>query len=386
MSERIYLDHAATTPCRPEAVEAMLPALADGGYNPSSTHAEGRRARALLDGARARAAAAIGCRPREIAFTGSGTEADNIAIAGVAKARGAEGRHAVTAATEHHAVLHAFDALRDEGWEVTVLPVDGAGLVSAERFEAALRPETVLASIMLANNEIGTVAPVARLAAIAHARGVVFHTDAVQAPGLLPVDVAALGVDLLTLSAHKFYGPKGVGLLYIREGTPLAPVVHGGGQEFGLRSGTENVAGIVGLSVALELAVAEQPANEARIGALRDALQAGVLAAIPGVRVHGAGAPRLPNNLNLGIAGVDAQALLVRLDLEGIAASAGSACTAGSVKPSHVVAALGGEAGEGVVRFSLGRLTTQAQVESVLGRLPGIVASMREFPAFVGTR
>jgi cysteine desulfurase len=383
---RIYLDHAATTPCRPEVVAAMLPLFDDDGYNPSSAHSEGRRARAALDEARAQVARLLGARPREIVFTAGGSEANNLAILGVARARRDAGRHAVTAATEHHAVLHALDVLRDDGWEVTVLPVDADGRLDPRAFAGALRPDTVLASIMLANNEIGALAPIRELAAVARGRGVIFHTDAVQGPGQVPIDIDQLGVDLLSLSAHKFYGPKGVGLLYVRAGTPIAPILHGGGQEAGLRSGTENVAGIVGLATALEIAVRELSADAARIAKLRDLFEAGVRAAIPDAVVHGAGGPRLPNNSNLGFPDTDAEALLVRLDLEGISASVGSACNAGSTEPSHVIAALGGSAAPmGVVRFSLGRLTTAAEIESVLARLPGMVGAVREFPAFLGT-
>jgi cysteine desulfurase len=270
------------------------------------------------------------------------------------------------------------------------LGVDAHGRVDPATFADALRDDTVIASVMLANNEIGTIAPIAELAALARERGVVFHTDAVQGTGYLPIDVAELGVDLLAISAHKCYGPKGVGALYVRAGTPLAPLVLGGGQEFGLRSGTENLAGIVGLATALELAVAERPATAARVRALRDRLEVGILAEIPGAAINGAEAPRLPNNCNVRFPGVDGEALLVALDLAGIAVSAGSACTAGATVRSHVIAALspaedGADGPSGVVRFSLGRETTAEQVESVLACLPGMVANMREFPAFVGT-
>ena len=382
--ERIYLDHAATTPCRPEAIEAMLPHLRDAA-NAGSSHADGRRARNAVDDARARVGAALGVQPREIVFTSGGSEADSLALAGVARAARARGRHIVTLATEHHAVLHATEALRDDGWEVTVLGVDGEGLIGIDAFVSALRPDTVLASIMLANNEIGTIAPVAALSRAARERGVLFHTDAVQAPGRVALDAGELGVDLMSLSAHKFYGPKGVGLLFVRTGTPLAPIVLGGGQEAGMRAGTENVAGIIGLATALELAVAELAQSAPRIAALRDAFEAGARARIPDVVVHGAAAPRLPNIANLGFPGADGAALLVSLDLAGVSASAGSACTSGSQQPSHVLAALGQGATTAAVRFSLGRSTTSAQIESVLDLLPGIVASAREAPAFVGT-
>lgn len=383
---RIYLDHAATTPCRPEVVAAMTPLFTDCGYNPSSQHAEGRRARAALDDARERVARVLGTKPREVVFTGGGSEADALAIMGVTRARRADGRHVVTAATEHHAVLHAFEALREDGWSVTMLPVDAQGRVSTSDFTSALRSDTVFASIMLANNEIGTIAPVAELASIARAHGVIFHTDAVQAPGQVPLNAGEAGADLISLSAHKFYGPKGVGLLYVKEGTPLAPLVLGGGQEAGLRSGTENVAGIVGLAVALELAVNEMPEASRRMAALRDALETGVLSALPDTMVYGGGAPRLPNNSSLGFEAVDASALLALLDLAGIAVSRGSACAAGSAEPSHVLEAVDPAAARrGVIRFSLGRVTTQDEIESVITLLPGMVSRTREFPAFVGT-
>ncbi len=376
--DRIYLDHAATTTVRAEVVEAMVPLLR-GGYNASSLHAEGRAARAALDGARATVAGILGAAPREIVFTGSGSEADVLAVVGAARARAADGRHVVTSAIEHHAVLHAVDVLERDGWSVTRLPVDRHGLVDPAAFAAALTPGTTVASIMLANNEIGVVQPVAALAAIARERGVLFHTDAVQAPGWLPLGVAALGVDLLSLSAHKFEGPKGTGVLYVRRGTPLEPLIVGGGHEHGLRAGTENLAGIAGFARALELAEAERPAKAARIGALRDRLQAAIVAGIPDVVVNAAGAPRLPGSLSVAFADTPGDALLMRLDLEGIAASAGSACAAGSLEPSHVAAALGLDERHrlGVIRFSLGRTTTEAEIARVEGRLPALLADVR---------
>ena len=337
--DRIYLDHAATTTVRPEAVAAMVPLLG-GGYNPSSVHAEGRAARAALDDAREAVARVLGAAPREIVFTGGGSESDVTAIVGAARALAGRGRHVVTSAIEHHAVLHAVDVLERDGWRVTRLPVDRRGLVDPQTFAASLGPGTTVASVMLANNEIGVVQPLAELAAIARSRGVVFHTDAVQAAGWLPLTVDTLGVDLLSLSAHKFNGPKGVGVLYVRRGTPVEPLIVGGGQEHGLRAGTENVAGIAGLAAALRLAEAERPLTAPRVAALRDRLEAGIVAAFPDVVVNGAGAPRLPNNLSVAFAGLPSDALLIRLDLEGIAASAGSACAAGSLEPSHVIAAL----------------------------------------------
>jgi cysteine desulfurase len=377
-SQRLYLDYAATTPMRDEAADAMQRASSEGAFNPSSLHAEGRRARALLDRARDCVAAALGASRKEIAFTGSGTEADNLALRGVARAAGR--RHVVVSAIEHHAVLHAGRRLTEDGFEVTVVPVDGDGLVDPERFAASLRDDTLLASVMYANNEIGTVQPIAKLAAAARARGALFHTDAVQAVGWLPISMRELGVDMASFAAHKFHGPKGVGILYAREGTPLAPIIEGGGQEFGRRSGTENVAGIAGMAAALELVEAERPERSARVQILRDRLESGILAGIGDVRINGAGTQRLPNIVNVSFAGVDSEALLVRLDLAGIAVSAGSACTSGVLEPSHVIAAL--HAGDrwqtGVVRFSLGAPTRREDVERVLAVLPGIVADLRD--------
>jgi cysteine desulfurase len=382
---RIYLDHAATTPARPEAVAAMLPLLGEAGFNPSSIHAEGRAARAALDRARHAVARVLGAKAREIVFTASGSESINLALRGAARAAAHRGRHVVTSVAEHRAVLRAMDVLERDGWAVTRLPVDSAGLIDARAFEAALRPDTTVASVMLANNELGAIAPVVELAAIAHRAGVVFHTDAVQAPGLIELDVAALGVDLLSISAHKFYGPKGAGVLYVRSGTPIAAQIVGGSQEFGLRAGTENVAGIAGLAVALELAEAERGANVPHLAALRDRLEAGITAAIPEVRLNAAGTARLANVSSVAFADVAAAALLIRLDLEGIAASAGSACAAGSLEPSHVIEALGLPAAyrRGVLRFSLGHLNTVVETERVIAILPQLVAEVRDAAAVV---
>jgi len=386
---RIYLDHAATTPVRDDAIAAMMPHLGTYGYNPSSLHAEGRTARAALDGARASVAHVLGARPREIVFTGGGSEADNLAIIGAARARRRAGRgdRVVTVATEHRAVLHATDALRGEGFTVEVLPVDAEGRVDVARFEAALLPRTALATVMLANNELGTLQPVAALARIAHDCGVTFHTDAVQAPGRVTLDVDALGIDMLALSAHKFYGPKGVGALYVRSGTPLEALVVGGGQELGLRAGTENVAGIVGFARALELAVAELPAEAARLATLRDRLEAGIQKTLRGVRFNGAGAERLPNMTSVAFEGTDARALLISLDLAGVACSQGSACAAGAAEPSHVLAAIAAPAWAeaGTLRLSLGKLTSEEDVEAVLEMLPSVVAAARDDGRALGT-
>ena len=376
MSRRIYADHAATTPVRPEVAEAMFAHL--GAFNPSSLHAEGRRARAALEEARATVAALLGAGPREIVFTAGGSEADNLAILGVARAHGRPG-HAITSAAEHHAVLHACGVLRDEGWEVSVLGVDGSGRVDPASFAAALRPQTVLVSLMLANNELGTLNPIAELARIARRYGTLFHADAIAAPGRILLDVGALGVDLLSLSAHKCYGPKGVGALYVRGGTPLAARVVGGGQEAGRRAGTENIAGIAGFARAFELAVAELPAETARLTALRERFEAGVGRAIAGTRVNGAGAERLPNLSSLAFAGTEASEAVIRLDLEGVAVSAGSACAAGSLQPSHVLAALDVPSWvrTGTLRFSFGKLTAEEDVEALVRMLPGVIAALR---------
>jgi cysteine desulfurase len=377
-SERIYLDNAATTALRAEVADAMREAFAESNYNPSSLHAEGRRTRAVLDAARERVASLLGATRNEIIFTGSGTEADNQALLGVARTA-ERGAHIVTTAIEHHAITSAVDRLHDEGYETTVLPVDSEGRVETARFTAALRPTTVLASVAYANNEVGTVAPIAELAAIARERGVLFHTDAVQAPSWLPLDVRELGVDLLSLSAHKFHGPKGVGLLYVRRGVRIAPILHGGGQEFGRRSGTQNVLGIVGMARALELAVLERTRRGREVAELRDRLEAGITALVPDVRINGGGAQRLANNLNVSFAGVDSAALLIALDLAGIAVSAGSACTSGSPEPSHVLVALGLEPRwqTGAIRFSLGITTSRSEIDRVLRLVPPLVADLR---------
>lgn len=374
MKKRIYLDHAATTPVHPDVLAEMLPFFTETGHNPSSLHAEGRQARAGLDRARDRVAEALGVGRKEITFVGSGSEADNQAILGAARAHRARGAHVISTEIEHAAVLHALDALRDEGFEVTLLPVDEHGLVDPAAFARALRNDTVLASVMYANNELGVVQPIAALAAAARARGVIFHTDAVQAAAWIDVRPRELGVDLLSLSAHKFHGPKGVGVLYVRDGLALQPLVHGGGQEFGRRSGTENVAGIVGLAAALERVVATSAERAERVGRLRDKFERGLRARVPDIRINGAGAPRLPNTSNVSFDGLDSEALLMRFDLEGIAVSAGSACTSGALEPSHVIAALHVDPRwqRGIIRFSLGEGTTEEEIDRVLELVPRI--------------
>jgi cysteine desulfurase len=375
---RIYLDHAATTPVHEHVLRAMLPYFSQDGHNPSSLHEEGRRARAGLDGGRDRVARLLEISRKEIVFTASGSEADNQAILGVARANMQRGRHIVSTVSEHHAVLHALDALRSQGFEITLLPVDARGLVEPAAFAAVLRADTLLSTVMYVNNEIGVVQPIAQLAAIAKERGVLFHTDAVQAAGWLDVRPRALGVDLLTLSSHKFYGPKGNGLLYVREGVAVEPLVYGGGQEFGRRSGTENVAGVVGLASALERVASYAP-RAARVAAQRDRLERGILTVLEDVRINGGGAPRAPHISNISFAGVDSETLLMQLDLEGIAVSAGSACTSGALEPSHVIASLGtGQRWQqGVIRFSLGESTSEEEIDTVLELLPRITERLR---------
>jgi cysteine desulfurase len=375
----IYLDHAATTPLRPEAREAMEPFLGEVYGNPSSLHAAGQEARRALDDARDRVAAALGARAEEVVFTSGGTEADNLALIGRFLAERERRPHLVTVATEHHAVLDTCRFLEGLGAEVTLLPVDGDGLVDPDAVRRALTPRTAVVSVMYANNEIGTIAPLAEIGAIAREADVPLHTDAVQAVGALPLTMDALGVDLLSLSAHKFYGTKGVGMLLVRRGTRLQPLQQGGGQERGRRAGTENLAGIVGMARALELAVAEREAEAPRQAALRDRLIEGIRAVVPEVVLNGHPTRRLPNNANVAFPGLEAEVLLLNLDLEGVAASAGSACTAGSLEPSYVLQAIGRarDLGRGSLRLTVGRGTTAEEIESVIDRLGGIVRRLR---------
>lgn len=379
--ELVYLDHGATSPLRGEALEAMLPFLQDKYGNPSSLHSPGREIRAALERARERTALALGAEPEEIYFTSGGTEANNIAIRGAARARSGKG-HLITSSIEHHAVLDVCQGLADEGFEVTFLPVDRHGLVSLETVERALRPETFLISIMTANNEVGTIEPVAEIGALARERGLLFHTDAVQAVGQIPLDVHRCSADLLSLSAHKFNGPKGVGALYVRRGTPLAPLYGGGGQERKLRPGTENVPGIIGLARALELAVQELPEKTAHLRALRDRL-IGSLLALSDTALNGHPTSRLPGNVNVSFNYIEGEALLLGLDLEGIAASSGSACTAGSQEPSHVLLAMGmgHQLARGSLRLTLGRGNSDRCADRLLAVLPPLVERLRKMSA-----
>lgn len=374
----IYFDHAATTPLDPRVREAMEPHFSDAFGNPSEPHGPGRRARRALDEARAAVAAALNANEREIVFTSRGTEADNLALFGVAQ-RFASG-HLIVSAVEHQAVLEAARALNRRGWDVDFVPVDGYGVIDRDAYEAAFREDTRLVSVMLANNVVGTLQPVAELAAIAHEHGVPLHTDAVQALGSVPVDVQALGVDLLTVSAHKVYGPKGVGALYVRRGTRLEPLLYGGGHERRLRSGTENVPGIVGFATAVQLAVADLERSARHVAALRDRLVAGVLERVPEVRYLGHPQRRLPGNAAFAVRHVEGEAMLLGLDQHGIAVSTGSACASGSLEPSHVLLALGlrPEEAHGSLRVTLGRENTAAEVERFLDVFPAVVARLRE--------
>jgi len=383
---RIYLDHNATTPVAPEAMSAVAEALRTTFGNAASVHVPGQQAKAVLEEARASVAALIGAEPAEVVFTSGGTEADNFAVRGVAEACEASGRrHLVASAIEHEAVLNTVKALGRRGWAVTLVAPDGSGVVSTGALAAVLRDDTALVSVMHANNETGVVQPIADLAALAHRAGAIFHTDAVQSVGKIPVDVGALGADLLSLSGHKFHGPKGVGALWIRKGTKLVPTMTGGRQERGRRAGTENVPGLVGLGVAARLAREKLPVEQARLAALRDRLERGVLAAVPGSAVNGAGAERVPNTTNLSFEGVEAESLLIALDLEGIAVSTGSACSSGTLEPSHVLRAMGltPHRVQSALRFSLGAGTTEPEIARVLEVLPRLVARLRSLSGAV---
>ena len=378
----IYLDHAATTPLRPEVLEAMLPYLTEHYGNPSSLHAAGRRARQGLDEAREAVAAILGAKPREIVFTGGGSESDNLAIKGAAWAASARGRHIVTSSVEHHAVLNTCAMLERQGFEVTYLPVDRYGQVDPAQLAEAITDHTTLVSIMYANNEVGTIQPIAEIGAICHQRGVLFHTDAVQAGGFLPLHVDRLGIDLMSLGAHKLYGPKGVGALFVRQGTALLPQMQGGSQERQRRAGTENVAGIAGFGRALELAQGDTEARDAeniRLAALRDQLT-GALLQIAGTEPTGHPTERLPNSGSLLLDGIEGGDLVAALDLEGVEVSTGSACTSGSTEPSHVLLAMGIDPlrAHGSLRLTPGRGTAEPDITRAVEVTRAAVARVRE--------
>lgn len=385
----VYLDHAGTTPLDAKVLEAMIPYFSQHFGNPSSLHTVGQEARYALDEARERVARVLNCRPREVVFTGGGTESDNAAIHGVATALHETGNHIITSSVEHHAVLHACQYLESQGFEVTYLPVDAEGMVQPESVYNAINERTTLVTIMYGNNEIGTINPLSEIdrsikeRAGELSRTIVFHTDAVQAAGYLDLDVASLGVDLLSLSGHKFHGPKGTGVLYIKRGTPYLPLIHGGGQERERRSGTENIPGIIGLSLALESANAIRDETGQRCSALRDRIIGSVLEQIPGTRLNGHATERLPNNANFSFTGVEGEPILLGLDVAGIAASSGSACSSGSLEPSHVLLALGqsAETARGSLRLTLGRDNTDEEVDYLLGVLVDLVQRLRQLPS-----
>ena len=373
------MDNAATTAIAPEALAAMLPCFGQVYGNASSIHSFGREARKRLEDARRRVAACLGAKPNEIYFTSGGTESDNWAIKGAAFANREKGNHIITTQIEHHAVLHTCQWLEKQGFEVTYLPVDEYGLVNPADVEAAITDRTILISVMAANNEIGTLEPIAEIGRIAKAHKVLFHCDAVQAVGAIPVNVEDWHVDMLSISGHKFHGPKGVGALYIRTGARVEQFMHGGAQERGRRATTENLPGIVGLAAALERACAHMEENSCRLTAMRDRLIRGILDAIPYTRLNGHPVKRLPGNVNVSVRFIEGEAMLLRLDLAGISASSGSACTSGSLDPSHVLLAIGlpHEIAHGSLRLSLGDCNTEEQVDEVLRVLPGIVENLR---------
>lgn len=387
---RIYLDHNATTPVAPAAAEATGRALSETFGNASSVHHFGQQAKAALDEARASVAALIGAEASELVFTSGGTESDNLAICGLADALEATGRrHLIASAIEHEAVLNTYKALARRGWTTTLLRVDASGIVSPDQLRDAITPTTALVSVMHANNEIGTVQPIAALAALAHEQGALFHTDAVQSAGKIAVDVRALGVDLLSISAHKFYGPKGAGALWTRRGVRLLPTQTGGKQERGRRAGTENVPAIVGMGVAASLARQHLDADAQQVGTLRNRLEAGILAAVPGTARNGAAEPRVPNTSSISFDRVETESLLIALDLEGIAVSTGSACSSGTLEPSHVLRAMGLPAHrtQNSIRFSLGHDNTEAEVDRVIAVLRRVVEKLRTLtrrPALAG--
>lgn len=377
--KQIYLDHASTTPVRAEVLEAMLPYFSEKFGNPSSIYPLGQEASDALTEARETIANAIGAKPREIFFTSGGTESDNWAIKGFMHANASKGKHLITSAIEHHAVLHTCESLEREGFEVTYLPVDEHGMVSVEDFKAAIRPDTILASIMFANNEIGTIEPIAELAAAAHEAGVVFHTDAVQAFGHEPIDVNELGIDMLSASSHKIYGPKGVGLLYVRKGVKLQNLLDGGQQERGKRGSTENVPGIIGFAKATELAQIDLLPEQDRQRALRDHAIKRILAEIPDAKLNGSWEDRLANNVNFSFEFIEGEGMLLQLAARGICVSSGSACTSGSLDPSHVLLAIGlpHEIAHGSLRLTIGRSTTQEDVDFTIDSLKTTLENLR---------
>jgi cysteine desulfurase len=377
---RVYFDHNATTPVDPSVADAIVHALREEFGNASSVHRFGQQAKAILDEARTAVATLIGAEPSELVFTSGGTEADNFALRGAAEALEPTGRrHLIATAIEHEAVLVTLKALARRGWKTTLLPIDETGIVKPETLDAALTDDTAVVSVMHANNEIGTIQPIAELARITRARGALFHTDAVQTVGKIPVDARGLGVDLLALSAHKFNGPKGAGALWIKRGTRIAPILTGGKHERARRAGTENVPAIAGLGAAAQIARMKLADKAARVAALRDRLESEILARIPGTLVNGARQPRVPNTTNISFERIEAESLLIALDLEGIAVSTGAACSSGTLEPSHVLRAMGlpTHRAQNSIRFSLGAENTDAEVDYLLEKLPKAVEKLR---------
>jgi cysteine desulfurase len=386
--KKIYLDHAATTPTHPEVVKAMLPYFTDAFGNPSSIHSLGQETKAAVEEAREKVAHLIGARSDEIVFTSGGTEADNFAVKGVAYANRQRGNHIITTSIEHHAVLEPCKFLEEQGFEVTYLRVDKYGLVDPEDVRKAITDKTILISVMHANNEIGTIEPIPEIARIAREQKIYFHTDAVQTTGHIPVNVDALGVDLLSISAHKIYGPKGVGALYIRKGTRIVPFMHGGEQERGRRASTENVPAMVGFGKTVEIAESEMKGEMEHLTSLRDELIRGLFERIEGIYLNGHPSQRLPNNVNVSVEFVEGESMAISLDLEGIAASTGSACASSAIEASHVLLALGLPPWlcHGSLRLSLGRETTQEDIDRVLEVLPRIVSRLRAMSPFLKSK
>ncbi len=377
---RVYLDHNATTPVHPEVLEAMMPFFRDQFGNASSIHWAGREVKKYVDEAREKVAALLNASPAGIIFTGCGTESNNMAIKGVALALKEKGRHIITTPVEHHAVLHTCQFLEERGYEITYLPVDKYGLIDLDDLRRSMREDTILITIMFANNETGTVFPVQEIGEIAREKNVIFHTDAVQAVGKMPIDLQHLPVDILSFSGHKLYAPKGIGVQYIRTGTKLMPLLHGGAQERGWRAGTENIPYIIGLGKACEVAQRDFEKRNHHISQLRDRLEEGISTRVPDVKWNGHPQKRLPNTLNVSFLYIEGESLLLNLDLEGIAVSSGSACTSGSLEPSHVLLAMGvpPEAAQSAIRFSLGYANTAGDVDAVMEVLPGVVQRLRD--------
>ena len=378
--KRVYMDNAATTALRRDVLDAMMPYLTDIYGNPSSLHYFGQEAHKAVENARHQVASAINAEDNEIVFTGCGTEADNMALKGIAEKYQSKGKHIITSSVEHHAILHTCEYLEKHGFEVTYLPVDEYGMVKAEQVRDAIRSDTILVSVMFANNEVGTIMPIKEIGAVCREKGVFFHTDAVQAVGHVAIDVKAMNIDLLSLSAHKLHGPKGVGALYIRKGIVVPSLLHGGAQERRRRAGTENVAGIVGLGKAIEIACSDIEGTAKRMCYLRDKLINGIEASIPEVKLNGHRTERLPGNVNFSIKYIEGESILLMLDINGIAASSGSACTSGSLDPSHVLLAMGmpHETAHGSLRLTLGDDTTEDDIDYVLEVLPEIVVKLRK--------